>query len=118
MYVKEYFDRARILLQDTVVPFRYPNYELLAALNLALNDAFRLRYDFWRGRDSAPQYYDPDEINTPTDPSTQVDLPTGYETAVIYCMVGWIMLRDDEVNQLQTASAYMTRFHDQLLTLK
>lgn len=109
--VEDYITRARVLLLDEdSANYRYPDADLIEALNLAVLEAARLRPDLFitEMRDgSYPQY----EALTEA-----VDLDARYRLPFVYYIVGHAQLRDDEPTQDQRASAFMSSFTAKLLT--
>ena len=106
--VTDYFTDARVLLQDTVAPYRYDDPSLLSALNAAFLDASRLRPDLFMNK-AVPSYSAVD--------TTAVDVPMQYRTAFLYYVIGRAQLRDEEVTQDARASAFLSKFTAQLLSL-
>jgi len=106
--VANYLSAARTLLQDTVdAPYRYSDTDLVAALNNAISEIPRIRPDlyFTYLRDSTvPTSYS----SGTTSASVNVDLR--YRMAVLYYIVGYVQLRDDENTQDARAGSLLTQF--------
>jgi len=111
--VQDYIARARVLLLDQVEPFRYPNEDLVEALNMAVFETRRLRPELLRSflRGSLPQF----EIS---DLSAQVPIDPQYRLAFLYYICGHAQLRDDEINQDSRAAAFLNKFTAQMLTIQ
>lgn len=105
--VNDYIATARVLLQDSVDPYRYADTELVAALNFALLEMRRLRPDLFIGRSNAVPTY---TLNSPS----KVAVNEQYRMAVLYYIVGHAQLRDDEATQDQRAAAMLTAFRTAL----
>jgi len=111
--VGQYLEEARRLLQDEVAPFRYPDDDLVDALNFGLLEARRLRADLFLPLFEIPW----------TDPSGTIDvaapvtLDPMYRPSLVYYIVGRAQLRDDEPTVDQRASALMLKFTQQLLVI-
>lgn len=106
--VGEMIDYSRVLLQDTIEPYRYPTDQLIGILNMGLLDARRLRPDMF--------------LTTPTEVpfySTDVDvvaIDQQYRLALVYFVVGQANLRDEEDTQDARAAAMMLKFSQMLTT--
>jgi hypothetical protein len=108
--VGDYLTEARVLLQDTRVPYRYPDADIIRALSIGMQEAYRLRADLFL---SALDFKVPDLVNT-TDP---VPIEVGYRQGFVYYMVGRIQLRDQEDTTDQRAGALLQKFVGQMLTI-
>lgn len=107
--VQNYVDDARVLLQDQRVPYRYPDADLVLALNMSLLEAKKLRPDLFLNR-SVPTY-------TTGAMSTPVVIDEMYRVPHLYYIVGQAQLRDDEEVQDQRAAAFLNMFTQKLLTM-
>jgi hypothetical protein len=104
----QYFiDAARVLLLDTKLPYRYDEAELRLALDLALDEAFRIRPDIFIRNEV--------ENIMVADLTYEIPIPRGYTSPFIYYIVGHAQLRDDEDVQDARASAMLGKFTSQLL---
>lgn len=106
--VSDYITDARRLLLDEAAPYRYPDADLISALNMGITEAARLRPDlfFKTLRTGAPANV--------TSGAVAVDFR--YRTALLNYIIGMAQLRDDEATQDQRAGALMTKFVAQLMT--
>ena len=110
--VADYVAAARILLQDKVIPYRYPDADLVLALNLAMLDARRIRADLFVGRsDDVPAYSE-------SDTAEAVTFDQQYRGAVLYYIVGHAQLRDEEDTQDQRAAGFLAKFTAQMLSVQ
>lgn len=100
--VQDYVTAARVLLQDTVAPYRYSDAELTAGLNFAILDARRIRPDLFLSLSALESF---STVNT-----TTVTIDEQYRVAFLYYIVGHAQLRDDEAEQDARAGAFLTRF--------
>lgn len=112
--VQDYVTDARVLLQDKVEPYRYPDADLIAALNLAVIVARGKRPDvFLEAAFVLPTFVVADiAAATAFDIDKQVRLP------FLYYIVGHAQLRDDEENMDARASAFLGKFEMQLTGMK
>jgi hypothetical protein len=111
--VGDYIVDARRLLQDRVAPYRYPDEDLVAALNSGILEARRLRPDLSLNANRTNTYplY---TFLTPTDP---VAFDPQFRVALVYYIVGRCALSDEENNEDQRATVFMNKFTSQLLTV-
>lgn len=107
--VQALVDDVRVLLLDTVVPFRYTDDELIVALNTALLEARRIRADLFVTRygTSVPSYAAPSSEPFCMEPQ--------FMLAFVYGVCAHALLRDDEDVQDQRANTFLARF-EQILT--
>jgi len=110
--VGQYLEEARRLLQDERVPYRYPDEDLVDALNIGLLEARRLRADLFLPLFEVP-WIDPASITM----ATPITMDPMYRPSLVYYIVGRAQLRDDEPTVDQRASALMGRLTAQLLTV-
>lgn len=110
--VQDYIDRARVLLLDEVEPFRYPDNDLVEALNMGILDARRVRPDLFKNsfRSTLPDF-------TTSNMSAAVDIDPMYRTSFVYYICGQAQLRDDENVQDSRAAQFLGKFMSQLLTV-
>lgn len=110
--VSDYVVQARVLLQDQVQPYRYPDIDIVAALNMAVADLSRMRPDlvFKTLRTGSFTQY------STASPSVAVVMDQRYRQAILYYIVGFIQLRDDEDSQDARAVNFMSKFTSELLT--
>lgn len=109
--VGQYVAEARVLLLDEVAPFRYPDRDLVNALNIGLMEAKRVRPDLFLPSFVIPYF---DETGT-IDMSANVAMDPMYRSTLVYFMVGRAQLRDDEPTVDQRAGAFLQKFQGQLL---
>lgn len=108
--VSDYLTEARALMQDTVVPYRYADADLIRALNIGLLECRRIRPDLFIGRmDAVPDY---------TTTGQTVVFDQQYRSALVYYIVGRAGIRDDEPDADQRASAFLNKFLAQLQTVQ
>jgi hypothetical protein len=111
--VQDYVNRARVLLQDQVVPYRYPDTDFVESLSEGIMEARRLRPDILRGylRTTLPSY-------STSSMSASVDIDPQYRTAFVYYICGQAQLRDDENTQDSRSAAFLNKFVSQLLNIQ
>src|SRR4029077_650976 len=112
--VGQYLEEARRLLQDEVVPYRYPDDDLVDALNIGLLEARRLRADLFLPLFDL-QWIDPTGTIAI---STVITMDPMYRQSLVYYMVGRMQLRDDESTTDARAASLLTKFTAQLLTIQ
>ena len=108
--VAKFITTARVLMTDTVSPYRYSDAELAIALSLAMLEARRLRPDLFLGRMSTIPNY------TAND-TTAVVIDDQYRIALLYYVIGHAQLRDEEDTQDARAVAFLSKFASQMTTL-
>jgi hypothetical protein len=111
--VAQYLSEARVLLQDTIEPYRYETAQLVDCLNVGILEARRLRADLFLPRFEIP-WADPVTVDLTT---IKVPLDPMYRSSLVYYIVGRAQLRDEESTTDQRASAFMGKFTSQLMTV-
>ncbi len=114
--VGQYLEESRRLLQDEFTPYRYPDDDLVDALNIALLEARRLRADLFLPAFDMP-YFDPAAGAIATTKTKDVPFEPMYRQSLVYYIVGRAQLRDDESTTDARAASLMTKFTAQLLTI-
>lgn len=115
--IGQYLTEARRLLQDQITPYRYPEADLVDALNVGLMEARRVRADLFLPVFTMP-WFDSAATIDDTFKSKPVPLDPMYRSTLVYYMVGRAQLRDDESTTDQRAAALLTKFTAQLLTVQ
>lgn len=110
--VQDYIDRARVLLLDTVVPYRYADADLVENLNMGILEARKLRPDLLSGyfQTSLPDF-------STANMNATVDFDPQYRVALVYYICGQAQLRDDENVQDSRAALFLNKFTGQLLSI-
>jgi hypothetical protein len=103
--VSDYVNRARVLLLDEVVPFRYPDNDLVNSLSEAFLEIRRLRPDIVLPyfRADLPDF-------RVTNMDEEVPMDPQYRVALVYYICGQAQLRDEENTQDSRASAFLQKF--------
>jgi hypothetical protein len=111
--VQEYVDRARVLLQDQVAPYRYPDDDLVGALNDGILESRRLRPDIMSSyfRSTLPEF-------STSNMSATVPIDPMYRMTFVYYICGMAQLRDDENVQDSRAAVFLNKFVSQMLTIQ
>ena len=112
--VGHYLEEARRLLQDEITPYRYEDDDLVDALNIGILEARRLRADLFLPLFEIPWFSPSGTI----DKAAPVTIDPMYRPALVYYIVGRAQLRDDESTTDQRASALLTKFVGQMLTIQ
>lgn len=106
--VTDYVSAARVLLQDNVVPFNYPDAHVLLALNIGLAEVHRLRTDlFFSVDDVVPSFAAVD--------TTAVSFDIRYRSALLYFIVGWLQLRNGDGQNDDKAASLIKLFQAQIV---
>jgi hypothetical protein len=111
--VEALIGRARVLLQDEIEPYRYPDEDLIASLNEACMEARRLRPDLWLrtfGNTSIPSF-------TAIGDTLVNKIPEEFRPSFIYYLAGNTQLRDEEDTQDARATIFLNKFVAQLLSV-
>ena len=104
--VTDYIDDVRVLLQDTVPPYRYDDPSLLIAFNAALLEARRIKPEmFVYNLNSMGQV----QAFTVVD-NTYVDIEPQFRLALVHGICGHALERDQEDYQDQRATAFLALF--------
>jgi hypothetical protein len=112
--VGQYLTESRRLLQDQFVPYRYPDADLVDAINIGMQEARRLRADLFIPQGFQVPYVD---SSGTIDTTALVPLEQMYRSALVYYIVGRAQLRDDEATTDSRASAFMQKFLTQMLVI-
>ena len=109
--IESVLNQARFLLQDARTPYRYPQEQVLGALNLALGDVWRVRPDLFITKYAAgvPQF-EVGDIAIDVFP-----LETQWTSPVVSFIVGWIASADDEFTENGRAAMFQQRFQQTLM---
>lgn len=110
--VGDYIDESRRLLQDEQTPYRYPDKDIVEALNIGLMEVRRLRADLF-----LPSFTVPAPSSTTIDTAATIALDMMYRSALVYYIVGRMQLRDDEQGSDQRAGALLQKFVQQLMVV-
>ena len=103
----------RGILQDEAVPLRYPDQTLVDAINLAIDEMWRIRPDLFHGP-SLLAGQPPHIVVTLAAPAPVIDLPAFYHTSLVAFVAGWAELRDDQFTQDGRAATLLKAFSDSL----
>lgn len=99
--VQDYISDMRVLLQDTIVVYRYSDAELLVSLNLAFLDGRRLRADLF-----IDDFWDDDYTAFSAVAATEVPLEKQFRLAFVFGAAAHALARDQEDIQDQRADAF------------
>lgn len=109
--VSQYIDQARILLQDSISPYRYPDADLLLCLNDAMLETRRLRPDLFLSAEFTLPSFSAND-------STAVGIDEQYRMAILYYIVGMAQLRDDEATDDARAAGFIAKYKVSMLGLE
>ena len=110
--VSDYIDDVRVLLQDTIAPYRYDDDSLLASLNIMLLETRRLRPDLfvYKHHERVPFFTAVNE--------QEICLEHPFRPALVYGIASHALARDQEDVQDERSSSFMRVFNDMLLGLR
>lgn len=111
--VGQYITESRRLLQDEVAPYRYPDADIVDALNIGLMEARRLRADLFLPVFTQPFF----DASGAIDDAAAVPMDPMYRSSLVYYIVGRMQLRDDEPTTDQRAGALLQKFLQQMLVI-
>lgn len=109
-----YLTEARALLQDQYTPYRYPDADLVRAMNIGLQEVRRLRADLLLPSFDIPWFDSTGTIDA-TFKAKAVPFEPMYRSALVYYIVGRAQLRDDENTTDARAGSLLTKFTAQML---
>jgi hypothetical protein len=109
--IAEVITGAREILQDQTVPYRYTDAALVNIFNNALYELKRMRPDAWLG-----SYGTDIQLYTTADFAVAIPFPSIFFQAVLFFIVGYAELRDDEFTTDNRAIALLGAFGKQIST--
>lgn len=113
--ITDYINDARTLLLDNTEPFRYSDASLVAAMNVTLLEARRLRPDIFIYNKL---------VNGSKVPSFQANdgtvlvMEEQFRLAILHGLMGQTIMRDQEDIQDERSGAYMKIFSDMLIGVR
>jgi hypothetical protein len=114
--ITDYITDGRTLIQDTVVPNRYDDTSMVAAMNATLLEARRLRADLFvyckllTGQ-SGVQFFQAND-------GTKVLIEEPFRLGIFYGMLAQTLMRDEEDIQDARAAQFMAIFNNTLLGVR
>jgi hypothetical protein len=104
--VTDYIEAVRSVIQDTTVPYRYADDDILVGFNMTLLEARRLRADLFVSRwgNEVPHYDTNDGEPVPIEPQ--------FRLGFVYGTAFYVMTFDAEDVQDQRANSFLGFFHD------
>lgn len=111
--VTDYIDDARVLLVDTISPYRYDDPSLLVALNVTLLEARRLRADLfiYATADGKVPSFD-------QNADQPINIEEQFRLAIVHGIVGHALERDQEDIQDNRATAFLKVFNEILVGVR
>src|SRR5262245_43513371 len=113
--VQDIVDQIRITLQDTddsaTSGFRYPTNDIVRNLNMGVLEMFRIRPDIFLEVGLKPFAFTTSGLTAPFPIEPQWVPP------LVYYVVGFTQLRDDEPEQDQRASMFLAKFTSMLVAV-
>ena len=108
--VQDYVTKSRTLLQDLIAPYRFSDTELVGNLNAAILDTRRIRPDLFYQYMTTPYSNTPLPFFVSSDMSAMVGFEPMYRMALVYHMVGYTQLQNNENVDDQRGIAFMQRW--------
>lgn len=105
--ITDYINDGRVLLQDTIQPFRYQDTELITGMNVALLEGRRLRPDlflFTKHTGTGVQSFQNND-------GSELLMEEPFRLAFLHGMCAHAMERDQEDIQDERASIFMSIFN-------
>lgn len=109
--ITDYITDARVLLQDTIAPYRYDDPSLLTAMNVTLLEGRRIRADLFVFNKDGVQFF------TGNDGSL-VCMEAPFRLAFLYGMCAHALQRDQEDIQDTRAGKFLDIFNAILIGAK
>jgi hypothetical protein len=109
MTVESMIRGVRNLLLDKIRPYRYGDTSLLAALNISLNEARRLRPDLFIERYGVTEPDQYEEIS-----GAVIPIERQFRLAIEFGTAGHALLRDEEDTQDARANVFLNNFENLL----
>lgn len=107
--IQDCINTARFQLQDELTgAYRYSDDKFVMALNIAFDEAYRIRPDFFIRIDQ------PVIIGAPL--TTIVPIPRGYFMAFCFYMAGFVQMSDQEDTTDARSAVMLNKFISQLTT--
>jgi hypothetical protein len=103
--VNDYIAQGRVILQDQVAPYRYPDTDYIAALNLACQRASGWRFDVFLG----------EVPNFASAADSAATIPVQMRPAFLNYVVGQIEVRETEATDEERASSFLASFRAEMV---
>lgn len=107
--ITDYITDGRTLLQDTIPPYRYPDSELVTAMNVTLLEGRRLRPDLFVYRRCLPGERGVQSFQM--NDGTELEMEEPFRLAFLHGMCAHAMERDQEDIQDERAAVFMKIFN-------
>lgn len=111
MTITDYINDGRVLLQDTIAPFRYDDASLITAMNVTLLEGRRVRPDLFVYRKDPERGVQSFQKND----GTELVMEEQFRLAFLHGMCAHALERDQEDIQDQRAATFMNIFNSILL---
>jgi hypothetical protein len=108
--VQDYVTKSRTMLQDLISPYRFSDDELVGNLNAAILDTRRIRPDLFYQYMTTPYSKTDLPFFVSSSMSDMVDFEPMYRMALVYHMVGYTQLQNNENVDDQRGMAFMQRW--------
>jgi len=114
--ITDYINDSRVLLQDTLIPYRYQDADLVTAMNVTLLEGRRLRPDLFVYHRLVTGQSDVQSLIG--NDGTQINIEPQFRLGFLYGMIAHALMRDQEDIQDERAGAYQKMFADTLLGVR
>ncbi len=110
--VQDYVTDVRVQILDKIRPYRYEDDELLAAMNMAMLEARRIRPDLFVTRwGSDVPYFD-------AVSGTPVPIEPQFRMAFVFAVSAFVLMRDDEDVQDARVNSFFGKFYDMMVGIR
>jgi hypothetical protein len=113
--VADYVADVRVLLQDTITPYRYADADCVTALNVTILEALRMRADLFLVDGTNTTITSPPSFAAVDTTAVPIEYP--FRLGVVWGMASHLIRRDQEDVQDKRADDYDMLFQRKLLGL-
>lgn len=111
--ITDYINDGRTLLQDVDPPYRYDDPSLVAAMNVTLLEARRIRPDLFVYRRLVTGHRGVQSFQT--NDGSVLHMEEQFRLGILYGMLAQALIRDEEDIQDERAGSFMKAFNGTLL---
>lgn len=110
--VSDYIEAVRAVIQDSTLPFRYADDDILTGFNMMLLEARRLRADLFVTK------WGSDVPHFDTNDGQTVDMEPQFRLGFVYGAAFYVLTFDSEDVQDARANSFLGFFHDILIGVR
>lgn len=114
--ITDYISDARVILQDTLAPYRYDDDSLVTAMNVTLLEGRRLRPDLFVYRRRRPNESGVQSFQA--NDGTVLEMEEQFRLAFLHGMCAHALERDQEDIQDARATMFINVFNEMLLGVR